>query len=144
VLTVFVPSGGPNQIIGRDGKTYNARLLNGRLVIDIPLNLFQAQLAGKQGLRWQAENYEAMEFLGANQSSNFMINNAFPGAGRPAPAPVAAEAEAAPVIVRLLAPEGAHSFSHDGREYKIGKDGSITVDDQLANVLRSHGFRDAA
>lgn len=84
MLTVFVPSGGPNQIIGRDGKTFNARLLGGRAVIDLPPDLFRAQLSGRHGLPWQAENPEALEFLGRNQS--FMINDAFPGAGRPAPA----------------------------------------------------------
>ena len=142
MLTVFVP---PNEVSTFiDGNaTYKARMHNGRLVVDLPPIFFRKQvLLGKSGLAWERENPEAMEWMGRNDDF-VMSSNAFPGAGRPPQvAPVAVEVAA--VIIKLIAPEGVSSFSHDGAEHKVGKDGSITVPDHVASVLRSHGFKDAA
>jgi hypothetical protein len=141
-LTVFVPANEPSTFI-HGNTTYAARMFNGRLVIDLPQMIFREQiLLGKQGLAWQRENPEALEWLGRNDHL-IMSSNAFPGAGRPPPvAPVVVEA--APVVVRLIAPEGVSAYSFEGAEHKVGKDGSVTVTDHVASVLRSHGFKDAA
>lgn len=142
MLTVFVPPNAASTFI--DGNaTYKARMHNGRLVIDLPSMFFRKQiLLGKSGLAWERENPEAMEWMGKNDDF-VMSSNAFPGAGRPPPA-ASVVVEVAPVMIKLIAPEGVSSFSHDGAEHKVGKDGSITVDDHVATVLRSHGFKDAA
>ena len=142
MLTVFIPPGEPTTFIV-DGTSYTARMFNGRLVIEMPQRIFRGQLLlGKSGLLWERENPEAMEWLG--QSDPFvMSSNAFPGAGRP-PAVAPVVVQVAPVMRKLIAPEGITSFSHGGTEHKINKDGSITVDDKVASALRAHGFKDAA
>jgi hypothetical protein len=53
-------------------------------------------------------------------------------------------AEANPgLAVKMLAPEGATSYSHAGTEHTVGDDRCVVVTDEVASVLRSHGFRDA-
>ena len=142
MLTVFIPQNEPTTFL--DGNaTYQARIHNGRLVVDVPQQFFRASLLlGKNGLLWERENHEVMAWMGANDGA-VMSCNAFPGADRPPPvAPVATDS--APKMVRVLAPDGVTSFSHDGVEHKVAKDGSVTVSDPVADVLRSHGFRSVA
>ena len=142
MLTVFVPRNEPTTFL--DGEiTYKARTHNGRLVIDVPQMFFRkTMLLGSAGLLWERENPEAMAWMGANDKYS-MSSNAFPGADRPAPT-APAVTEVAPKMVKMLAPDGVTSFSHDGQEHRIGKDGSIAVHAPVADVLRSHGFREVA
>jgi len=42
----------------------------------------------------------------------------------------------------LKAPEGATSFSYQGREFTIAEDGTIELDDDAAEAAKAHGFRD--
>lgn len=106
------------------------------------LGFFQLLLGGSQGKDWQDCNLEVMQWSGENDRRT-MSSNAFPGANRPPPAaPVIVQT--APVMIRLIAPDGTTSFSHEGAERNVDKDGSITVPKNVADVLRTHGFRDAA
>jgi len=43
-------------------------------------------------------------------------------------------------MVKIVAPKGTTSFSVNGMEIKIGKDGIVDVPENIANELRSHGF----
>jgi hypothetical protein len=141
LLTVFVPLGGPCRIINGNA-VYDARPFKGRMIIDVPQMFFRtALLGGAQGLDWVNENPEAMEWL---QHDHTIMNcNAFPGADRPAPVERVA-VEVKPVLIKMHAPDGVSAFSHEGTEHKVGKDGTILVEKPVADVLRAHGFRDAA
>jgi hypothetical protein len=46
------------------------------------------------------------------------------------------------LAVSMLAPEGVTSYSHGGTEVAVGKDRLVVVTDEVAQMLRSHGFRD--
>jgi hypothetical protein len=149
MLTVYVPPGEggyfeENKIQNGKGTTtkYAPRLHNGRLVVDVPAMFFRKTiLGGPQGLLWERSNPEAMEWLGRNPDG--MINNAFPGANRAAPAAQVVTVST-PAIFKLVAPEGASSYSYAGVESKIGRDRTVTVDAHVADVLRSHGYVDVA
>lgn len=41
----------------------------------------------------------------------------------------------------MKAPAGTTSCSFDGREYKADRAGRVSVPDQAAEALRSHGFK---
>jgi hypothetical protein len=150
MLTVFVPPGESgyfeeNKVINGTATKikYAPRPYNGRLVVDLPLPIFlKCALLGANGLLWERENVQAMAWIGQNGSVE-QINNAFPGASRPPPIPTV-ESKSTPAMIKMIAPEGVSSFSHDGVDHKVGKDRSITVAYHVADVLRSHGFRDAA
>ena len=43
--------------------------------------------------------------------------------------------------MKLRAPEGCTGISHDGRQFKVAGDGSLEVEDGLADVLAAHGFQ---
>lgn len=43
--------------------------------------------------------------------------------------------------MKLRAPEGCTSISHEGRQYDVAGDGSLDAADSLAEVLAAHGFR---
>jgi hypothetical protein len=147
MLTVFMPpslkgtifetqgvvNGNPQKIV------YAPRLHNGHLVIDVPRAFFISMLSSPQGRQWETENPEAVAWLGQNDRG-FEVNDAFPGADRPPPNAAVVNEVAPPVMVRMRAPTGATSYSHGGAEYEIGKDGTVTVDEHVAAVLRSHGF----
>jgi hypothetical protein len=45
-------------------------------------------------------------------------------------------------MVRLRAPHGVTSFSHEGVDVDVDDDGMIDVDDHVANAVRPHGFLD--
>jgi len=47
------------------------------------------------------------------------------------------------LAVSMQAPEGVTSYSHGGAEVAVGKDRLVVVTNEVAQVLRSHGFRDA-
>jgi hypothetical protein len=147
MLTIFVPESlqtgefEVNTVVNGDPKkvTYKPRIHNGHRVLDVPPAFFRTLLSGTDGLPWQRANPEALAWLGEHKGTNTYFGQPFPGAGRPPPvAPIVSNA--APVMVRLRAPAGATSFSHNGQELEIGKDGTITVEDHVADVLRSHGF----
>jgi hypothetical protein len=146
MITCNVPEGGPTSIEGLRGNNdkempiYVARFYNGRNVIDLPALIFVQQLQGGMGLDWQRLNSKAIEFIAAHQDGYY---------GTPFPdedftPPPKAKPPAAPVMVRLMAPEGVTHFSHAGEEHKVAEGGFITVTDEVAATLRSHGFRDAA
>jgi hypothetical protein len=145
VLTVFCPPGETgifettNIVNGvPTAITYAPRLWNGHHVIQMPKELFQTIMLGRNGKAWQDSNWEALEWLG--QDHTMENGDAFPGIGRPPlVAPIATEA-APPVVVKLRAPTGATSYSVDGVEHAVGKDGTITVDERVAEILRSHSF----
>jgi hypothetical protein len=154
MITCFVPNGESFQyedtvktIVELDGTRtekvalvkYVARQHNGRFVVDLPRAFFVTLLRGPQGLLWERENPEVLEWIGRGIIDyNGVI---FPGERRPPPAaPIVRE----PILVRMIAPEDVTSYSHDGEQHDIGKDRVVTVSDDLAAILRSHGFKDAA
>lgn len=145
MLTVFAPEGTGTFITTSviNGRTtevvHQPRHFNGWLVIDLPRKMFVAQLQGANGKAFEDANWEAMKFLGEHQSADEI--SAFPGEHRaPFVAPVATEV-APPVMVKMIAPEGCSSFSHDGSTHKIGKDRTIEVEGHVAAILKSHGFQ---
>lgn len=46
-------------------------------------------------------------------------------------------------VTVLIAPEDCTSFGHDGEEFEVDSDGTVTVPDHVAVVLVDHGFRKA-
>lgn len=147
LLTIFVPTSmhattfEEQAVINgnRVPKTYQPRVWNGHIVVDITLGLFHRMLAGPQGKLWSDSNPEVLEWLGQGDRST-MFCNAFPGSARPPLLPPTPASEKAGAMITMQAPKGTHSFSYGGIETKIGKDGTITVTDTVADVLRSHGF----
>ena len=47
-----------------------------------------------------------------------------------------------PFVRRICAPEGVTNFSHQGKNIKVGKDGTVAVPHEIADVLKAHGFKD--
>jgi hypothetical protein len=146
LFTVYVPEGEPTTFI--DGnKSYTARSHSGRTVIDLPSPYFFTQtiLLSKNGLAWERENPEALEWIAKNRDAA-MSGNAFPGENRVAPIRTAVAAnpeKKATVMVKMTAPAGVTSYSHGGIEQQV-KGRVITVASDVADILRSHGFQDAA
>jgi hypothetical protein len=148
MLTIYCPQGETGiwqAQVTVQGKpqsvTYAPRLhTNGRYVFDVPRGFFTSViLRSNQGLAWEKENWEAMAWLGENDHVH-EVNNAFPGRDRPPPlAPAATEA----AMIKMRAPAGTTAYSYGGAENKIANDGLITVDEHVADVLRSHGFQPA-
>jgi hypothetical protein len=142
VITLNVPAGGPSHIVGIGGNnssttTYAARLYKGRNVIDLPKPVFIQQLQGQDGLGWQNANPNAMKFFAEHGDYQ---GTPFPDEGSVLPPPTT-PAEPAPVVMRKIrAPAGVTNFSHDGVNHEIGKDGTITVPAEVADILTSHGF----
>lgn len=148
LITVFVPPGEStdfhaDQVINghRTSVSYRARQHQGRTVVDLPPAIFRHLLAAEQGLKWEQANPEAIAWLGRNDA-RVMTGNIFPGEHRPPPV-MRPTVDAAPVMVRLRAPEGVTSFSHQGTEQTVDDDSSVSVDASVAVVLRSFGFKDA-
>jgi hypothetical protein len=149
MITVYIPANDSFNYHEREHlhngqlvtTKYIASVHNGRRVIPVTVDQFIKLIGGPNGLAWHNENVEALEWIAANKTNPHV--DAFPGASR-APLADTAGVESAPVMVKMLAPEGASSFSHEGVELKIGKDGSITVEAGVAAVMQSHGFRAAA
>lgn len=150
LLTAFVPprAQGTTTFLeetkvngDRVTNKYETRIYRGWHVVDISLGFFHRLLAGPHGLDWQNCNYEIMQWLGEADRRD-MLGSAFPGIDRaPAPPP----APPAPVfMVRMAAPAGVTCASIDGNQLVIGKDGTIEVTNRIADVLRSHGFVEAA
>jgi hypothetical protein len=152
LLTVFVPAGMEGTTFEHQSKhngvmvtnKYQARPWNGHWVIDVPLAFFNhlTGSAGHKGLVWSECNPEVTEWL-SQGDRRIMVGNAFPGEHR-APPVAAVKVDAAPRMVRMIAPEGCTSFSHGGVEYKISGDRLVTIEAHVAETLRSHGFLDAA
>lgn len=147
LLTVFVPPGMEGTTFEEQSivngnmvpSNYQARPAKGFWVVDIPLGYFNRLIAGPNGKDWSDANPEILEWL-SKADRRVMSCNAFPGEHR---APRIAPAEApklAPKIVRMRPPAGVTSFSHEGREFEVGADGSIEVGEHVAEVLKSHGF----
>lgn len=55
-MIVNVPTNGPSHIYGRDGKAYMSKVMDGRLVVDIPGDLFHSLLRGRDGKAWDDAN----------------------------------------------------------------------------------------
>jgi len=146
MITVWVPPGEAGtfeQAITVNGAAkrdvYNARMHDGRRVVDMPPALFKTLLGGGNGLLWQRMNPKTLEWFGELNGTNQYFGQPFPDEHNPPPiAPIATEA--VPVMVRLVAPDGVTSFSCEGVEHKVGKDRSITVTEHVAGTLKSHGF----
>jgi len=111
----------------------------GHRVIDIPPGFFRSLLASPNGLVWERLNPRAIDWLGAMSGSNTYQGQPFPDESNP-PIPPVAPIAAALVFVKLRAPHGATSYSHAGTEHQIAKDGHVTVDENVAATLLSHGF----
>lgn len=119
-------------------KQYHQRVHNGHNVIDVPFGLLQRLLGGPMGLHWQNANPEVLIWMGEADRRS-MSCNAFPGQHRQAPlSPPLASAK---IALEMKAPEGVSSFSHNGRSYEVGKDGTIEVEGPVVEIARSHGFR---
>jgi hypothetical protein len=148
MLTIFCP---PNETSTWETQTtvngqatparYTPRLYNGRFVLDCPPQFFVSViLHSRNGMLWERENPEAIAWLAKFQDQlNSDYGTAFPGADRPPPI-VPVVTEVAPVIVKLRAPAGTTAYSYGGVENKIDKSGHVTVAENVADVLRSHGF----
>lgn len=146
-ITIFVPdvvqaghfevnqivNGAPSRIV------YEPRAWRGWRVMEVQPQFFRSLLSGENGLAWERENPEVIEWIGRQEGNNEYGGSPFPGSGRPERVHAVA-AEAAPVMVRLRAPTGVNSYSHGGVEGKIGADGTIEVLDDVAQDLRQHGF----
>lgn len=149
MITVYVPPGvnlncfEDNKIINGRGvtKNYFARTHNGHIVIPLTPAAFREMISGPQGILWERENGAAIEWLHQNKLN--LDADVFPGEGR-APLEVKPAADAAPVMVKLIAPAGTSSFSHNGTERTVSKDRTVTVENHVADVLRTFGFSDAA
>jgi hypothetical protein len=146
MLTIYCPQGETSTWIthgvvngNRTEIQYKPRWHNGRMVLDIPRGFFTGViLPGNRGKLWEDENLETMQWLGRNDHA-MEINDAFPGADRPPPvAPVVTEV--APVMIKMRAPAGCSGVSYEGAAIEIAEDGTITVTEQAAATLRSHGF----
>jgi len=112
-------------------------------VIDLPIPVLLNLINGRDGLQWSNENAAAILYIAENGGWNAdQIGNAFPGKDRPAPGPI--EQAQPRARVRLRAPEGTSSFSHGGVNHAIPEDRHITVDADVADALRAHGFVEAA
>jgi hypothetical protein len=47
---------GTSHVYGRDGTAYMSKILNGRLVIDVPPEVFRTLLLSQQGKAWEDIN----------------------------------------------------------------------------------------
>jgi hypothetical protein len=149
LVTVFVPPAFHGTTFeevaivngNRRPMSYSPREHAGHIVIDIPIAMFLNHLRGPQGADWEAHNPEVMAWMG-QEDRRVMIGNAFPGEHRP---PLATKAAPpSPRVVKLIAPDGVASYSYCGQEHPVGKGGNVTVDEHVAGVLTSHGFRVAS
>jgi hypothetical protein len=147
MLTIYCPPGNTSvweTTITVKGAlqraTYEPRLHdNGRFVIDVPRGFFTGTiLPSNQGKLWEDENWEAMQWLG-KIDPGMEFDNAFPGRDRP-PTIAPVVADASPISVKMRAPPGTSSVSHEGAPIEIGKDGCVTVDERSADVFRAFGF----
>jgi hypothetical protein len=144
MLTVYVPSGvafhcfEANGVVNGAGRTirHYARQHQDRTVVDLPRSAFVSLLQGRDGLHWESANPAALQWIGENKGEP--TYPVFPGENY-AP-PIAPSAPAAPVMVRMLAPDGVTSTSVEGKELAIGDDRTLTVTDTVAETLRCHGF----
>lgn len=119
-------------------KQYQQRMHNGHSVVDVPFGLLQRLLSGPMGKHWHDANPEVLAWMG-EADRRTMSCNAFPGERRAAPLPPP-EPPAA-IVVKMKAPDGVSSFSHNGRPFEVGKDGTIEVEGHVVEIARSHGFR---
>lgn len=150
LLTAFVPA----EYIGttfeevavingnRVPSRYHTREHAGHVVLDIPLGFYQRLLAGPQGLKWADANPEIAQWLG-QEDRRTMFCNSFPGAHRAPPLAPCSAPPAAPVMIRMVAPDGMTGCCVEGVDLPIGEDRTVTVTEAVAETLRSHGFRPA-
>jgi hypothetical protein len=147
MLTIYIPPGQTSvwetqqTVKGAPQRvTYAPRLHdNGRYVLDVPRGFFTGViLPSNQGKLWQDENWEALAWLGKSDPG-VEFGDAFPGRDRP-PAIAPVVADAAPAKIKMRAPTGVTSYSHDGVEHAIGEDGMIEIDERAADVFRAFGF----
>jgi hypothetical protein len=146
MLTVYIPPGQTSvwetqqTVKGAPQRvTYAPRLHdNGRYVLDVPRGFFTGViLPSNQGKLWQDENWEALAWLGKSDPG-VEFGDAFPGRDRP-PAIAPVVADAAPAKIKMRAPTGVTSYSHQGIEHQI-EDGMIEIDERSADVFRAFGF----
>lgn len=119
-------------------KQYHQRTHNGHNVVDLPFGLLHRLFSGPMSKEWQDANPEILAWMG-EADRRTMSCNAFPGEHRAAP--IAPPPPPATIVVKMKAPDGVSSFSHGGRPFEVGKDGTIEVEGHVAEVARSHGFR---
>jgi hypothetical protein len=146
VLTIWIPPGEPTTyehcVIAPSGPVkhvHQARAHGPHQVISVPQQLFQILLGSGQGLRWEKLNPKAIEWMARMQGANTYMGEQFPDENNPPPVPVVV-ADVAPVSVRMRAPAGASSYSHEGIEHRIGQDGMIEIDESAVDVFRALGF----
>lgn len=144
-LTVYVPTHFEGttfeEVATINGNTvpcrYQPRDHNGHSVVAIPFGLFQRMLSGSHGKLWVDSNPEVMQWLG-EADRRVMVANAFPGADR-AP-PLTPSAPAAPVMVRMAAPDHISGCCVEGVELEIPADRIVVVTEAVASTLRDFGF----
>jgi hypothetical protein len=90
-------------------------------------------------LRWEKLNPKAIQWMARMQGANTYMGEQFPDEANPPPLPEAV-ADVAPVSVRMRAPTGASSYSHEGIEHQSGENGMIEIDERSADVFRAFGF----
>jgi hypothetical protein len=56
MTTIAVPEGAPNRIIGRGGRTYSTRTIDGRNVVDVLPEDIDSLLTGPEGKSWSKAN----------------------------------------------------------------------------------------
>jgi hypothetical protein len=146
MLTIWLPPGEAgtfeHSVVTKTGpgkNVYHSRMHNGHRVVDVPPSLFQILLGGANGLLFERLNPRSIEWMARMDGSTHYGNAAFPDEANPPPiAPVATDA--APIKIKMRAPVGTSSVSHEGASIEIGKDGTVTVDETAADKLRWHGF----
>ena len=61
MLTLNVPEGGPTSVYAANGQEFRSRMVDGRLVIDLPPETFRSLLSDRRnGLLWYNANPEAL------------------------------------------------------------------------------------
>jgi hypothetical protein len=55
-MLINVPPNGPSHVYGKDGAAYMSKMIDGRLVIDVPPDIFRSLLCSRQGKDWEDAN----------------------------------------------------------------------------------------
>ena len=149
MITVWIPEGElstfEHNITANGNPTkihYQARMHNGHRAIDVSPAFFQSLVGSPNGLLWQRLNPKTIDWLGGLKNTNTYQGQPFPDESNPPPI-AAMVTDVTPAMVRMRVPQGTCTYSHNGTEYEVGKDGMINVAEHVADVLKSHGFHRA-
>jgi hypothetical protein len=63
MIRLIVPPNGSGTVIDQNGRTYNARMVDGDLMIDLFPREARNLLTGRNGLDWIASNPDALRQL---------------------------------------------------------------------------------